>query len=241
MLQDKLQQTGGWRLEVHHVEAKLCTGMPAASRAAGTSAYTTAQLQTALTLLGVDIRGRLVQSALSPYVQRPHSFSTSMSSTLTQAVRMDSHGGPPDEVLKRLPAMAAAFREMGWHCEIIIEGSETMRKIILEQAEQQHKNDQKEKGTKEPFDASIFEGMFPPDKKYVTQVSLAPPWIEAAYPELSPVSMSDFAHCEQTKDSMPAAASIMYASLHTRPTGFRDVKRAESCRIVTWVLSMLCT
>jgi len=125
-----------------------------------------------------------------------------MSSTLIQAVRMDFRGGQPEEVLKRLPAMAAAFREMGWHCEIIIEGAETMRKIILEQAEQQHKNDQKEKGTKEPFDASIFEGTFPPDKKYVTQVSLAPPWIEAAYPELAPVSMSDFAHCEQTKDSM---------------------------------------
>ena len=222
-------------------EAKLCTGMPAASRAAGTSAYTTAQLQTALTLLGVDIRGRLVQVALGPYVQRAHNFSTTMSSTLTQAVRMNFRGGQPEEVLKRLPAMAAAYREMGWHCEIIIEGSETMRKIILEQAEQQHKNDQKEKGTKEPFDASIFEGMFPPDKKYVTQVSLAPPCTEAACPELSPVSKSDFAHCEQTKDSMPAAASIMYASLHTRPTGFRDVKRAESRRIVTWVLSMLCT
>ena len=180
-------------------EAKLCTGMPAASRAAGSTAYTTAQLQTALTLLGVDIRGRLVQAALGPYVQRAHNFSTTMSSTLTQAVRMDSHGGPPDEVLKRLPAMAAAFREMGWHCRIIIEGSEAMRKIILEQAEQQHKNDQKEKGTKEPFDASIFEPL-PPDKKHVTQVSLAEPWIEAAYPELAPVSMSAFAHCEQTKD-----------------------------------------
>mmetsp|Transcript_11271 Transcript_11271/g.34020 ORF Transcript_11271/g.34020 Transcript_11271/m.34020 type:complete len:207 (+) Transcript_11271:867-1487(+) len=169
-------------------------------------------------------RGTLVQTfGFSTFVQRAHGFSTSMSSTLTYSVKMDSLGGAPGEVLKRLPAMAAAFRETGWHCEIIIEGSDTMRKIILEQAEQQHKNDQKEKGTKEPFDASIFEGMFPPDKKYVTQVSLAPPWIEAAYPELSPVSMSDFAHCEQTRDSMPAAASIMYASLHTRPTGFRDV------------------
>jgi len=78
------------------------------------------------------------------------------------------------------------------HCEIIIEGAETMRKIILEQAEQQHRK-------KELFN---IEGTFPPDKKYVTQVSLAPPWIEAAYPELAPVSMSDFAHCEQTKDSM---------------------------------------
>ena len=232
MLQDKLQQTGGWRLEVHHVRGKTVHWHARSEQSSRVHCLYEAQLQPVLVLLGEDIRGRLVQAALGPYVQRAHNFSTTMSSTLTQAVRMDFRGGQPEEVLKRLPAMAAAFREMGWHCQIIIEGSETMHKIILEQAEQQHKNDQKEKGTKEPFDASIFEPL-PPDKKYVTQVSLAAPWIEAAYPELAPVSMSDFAHCEQTKDSMPAAASIMYASLHTRPIGFRDVWRAESCRMLT--------
>jgi len=56
----------------------------------------------------------------------------------------------------------------------------------------------------------------------VTEVSIAPPWLQAAYSKLAPVSMSDFAHCEQTKDSMPAAASIMYASPYTRPTGLGE-------------------
>jgi len=58
-----------------------------------------------------------------------------MSSTLTYSVKMDSLGGAPGEVLKRLPAMAAAFRRKGWHCEIITHDAKTMYEIILEQTE----------------------------------------------------------------------------------------------------------
>jgi hypothetical protein len=73
----------------------------------------------------------------------------------------------------------------------------------------------------------------------VTQVSLAAPWIEAAYPELAPVSMSAFAHCEQTKDSMfpgcmasrimqDANMSVVDDVLHTRfcgPAGMDSIER----------------
>jgi hypothetical protein len=43
---------------------------------------------------------------------------------------MDSRGGAPGEVLKRLPAMAAAFRAKGWYVQLIIEDAETMHEII---------------------------------------------------------------------------------------------------------------
>mmetsp|Transcript_16338 Transcript_16338/g.49195 ORF Transcript_16338/g.49195 Transcript_16338/m.49195 type:complete len:240 (+) Transcript_16338:168-887(+) len=116
---------------------------------------------------------------------------------------MDSRGGAPGEVLKRLlvPAMAAAFRAKGWYVQLIIEDAETMHEIILEQAEEQHKNDQKQKGTKERFDPSVFEPL-PEGSRYVTEISIAPPWLRAAYSKLAPVSMSDFAHCKPTRTSM---------------------------------------
>jgi len=63
-----------------------------------------------------------------------------MSSTLTHLVK----------VLKRPPAMAAAFREKGWHCEIT-KDSQTMHKIILNKLSSSTKTtrrNQKEKGTK---------------------------------------------------------------------------------------------
>jgi len=147
-------------------------------------------------------RGTLVQTfGFSTFVQRAHGFSTSMSSTLTYSVKMDSLGGAPGEVLKRLPAMAAAFRAKGWYVQLIIEDAETMHEIILEQAEEQHKNDQKQKGTKERFDPSVFEPL-PEGSRYVTEISIAPPWLRAAYSKLAPVSMSDFAHCKPTRTSM---------------------------------------
>ena len=70
-----------------------------------------------------------------------------------------------------------------------------MHEIILDQAEEQHKNDQKQKGTKERFDPSVFEPL-PEGSRYVTEISIAP------------VSMSDFAHCKPTRTSMPPTASI---------------------------------
>ena len=122
------QADGRWKCTL--LERKLCTGVPQKSRAAGTSAYTKDQLQTQLGHLGPDIRPRLVEATLAQYLQRARSFSTSTSSTLTYLVKMDSRGGAPGEVLKRLPAMAAAFRAKGWYVQLIIEDAETMHEII---------------------------------------------------------------------------------------------------------------
>lgn len=113
-------------------------------------------------------------------------------------------------MLHLLPCLVAAFKQLGWHCELVIKTPEEFKSEYIKickssWAERQKYARKQAEGGGKPVDGFIAKAFnetemiqLDPESKIVWGWTLAPPGISETYDQhLFKVTASDFAHCHR--------------------------------------------
>ena len=107
-------------------------------------------------------------------------------SRLVEAARWVKMGGTPEQALQKLFPLAEAARGKGWKVKIETQTAEELVQTMKAHCKAAHKSKDG------PFDETKLPKV-DPDKIYITNIFVSPPWAQKAFDNMAHVSNTDYA------------------------------------------------